>query len=150
MGRWGLSWPAALNSPAPQSLEKPPATPAPQRPADKNKADKIAPFRFAPLRNFSNPDRPFCAAITYKACTRTPPAVLAVGAGEKGSNPHAPFSPELTVKAKSKNSAKTPAPLPSQTVTFTRIMKHRGEMVVLCPTADVNKGPSQFLAKQSK
>jgi len=52
--------------------------------------------------------RPFCAAFSYKAETQPPPAVLAVGAGEKGSNPHAPFSPALPQKNKSPKQRKNP------------------------------------------
>jgi hypothetical protein len=82
--------------------------PAPQAAEQKKEKDKIAPFRFASLRNFFGTDRPFCAAITNKANTHTPSAVLAAGAGEKGSNPHAPFSPALTVKAEIPKTAQKP------------------------------------------
>jgi len=92
---------------------------------------KLLRYRYAIFSNHIR--RPFCAAFSYKAETQTPPAVLAVGAGEKGANPHAPFSPALPQRNKPQKQRKNPGSPPLAVQSHNRRIKHRGELVVVSP-----------------
>ena len=78
---------------------------------------------------FPKQRRPFCTAIITRGLPANPPGVLPVGFREMWANPHAHISLPNTQKVYRRNSAKTPAPHPSQTVTFTRIVIVRGAIV---------------------